>query len=29
MKKTVIIGNIITVDDKKPFAKAVVVKKRN
>ena len=26
MKKTVVLGNIITVDDKRPFAKAVFVK---
>lgn len=26
MKQTLILGNIITVDDKKPFAKAALVK---
>ncbi len=26
MKKTVILGNIITVDEKRPFAKAALVK---
>ena len=26
MKQTVILGNIITVDEKRPFAKAAVVK---
>ena len=26
MKKTVVLGNIITVDEKRPFAKAALVK---